>query len=114
MDGERIRALYYPINEADWFILETDRSTYELRLGGYKKSEPTDLSNLLPVREYPKDVLIAEVLTDDDSLWIRLSTDECIIHGFTSIASNGELSAQVRFEHFGGQTKSHLDGLRRV
>jgi hypothetical protein len=96
MINEIIKRIYHPIDRDDWVVIETDRSFYELRMGGYKTVPRFAKDTHRVSHEFPDDVVIEKAYTDDENVYLCLSNGEVLYHGFTQIDSNGELSEMVR------------------
>lgn len=45
MIGEYILAIYTPFDHKEWILLQTDKSLYSIRLGGFKIEKDLELSN---------------------------------------------------------------------
>ena len=97
MLNEGIKKIYAPIRDDDWFLAETDRGFYELRMGGFKAIAHFDSINYEVSYEFPDNVIIEEAHTDDEDLYFRLSNNEYLLHrpGFF-IDADGALSTAVQ------------------
>lgn len=94
MQKHKYIAIYEPLDTQDWFILETDQSFFELRLGGLKKIEKPNTGNVIHLTIEPQDIL--GIKTDDFSVYIELENGCCIVHSDTFINHEGETSFEIR------------------
>ncbi len=93
MTGQLFRSIRDRENENDWFIVETDKGFYELRLGGINKIESCK-SNRMLLLEF-REVKIIRVLTDDFTVVIELANGQCIEHSDTFIYGDGLLTFEI-------------------
>jgi len=86
--GQIIKGLYRSSREGNWALMETDRATYELVLGGLKitKERPSPLFSLdMPVAG--KEIKL--VKTDQFIVYIELDSGECLVHSDSFINAEG-------------------------
>ncbi len=96
MINEEIKCVYYPVREDGWFIVETGRALYELRLGGYRAIARFEEGSYRVVNRFDAGISVMAAFTDDESLYLVLSNGEHLCHGFTSINTFGDMSASVQ------------------
>jgi hypothetical protein len=93
MIGQYLLSLQEPDNKTDWFILNTNISSYEFRLGGLKLTTIKSQGRLIDLKfDKPK---IIRVMTDDFAVYIELDNGFCIVHSDTFIDSHGETSFEI-------------------
>jgi hypothetical protein len=95
IQGQVIKGLYRSSQVNIWALLETDKATFELRLGGLNKTTENRANEFkldLPVI----DKRIRRVKTDDFSLYIELENGECLIHSDTWIDGDGNIDFEIR------------------
>jgi len=93
MIGEQFISMQEPSKNDDWFVINTNSSSYELRLGGIRKIESKSFGKLLDLSF--DNAKIEKVMTDDFTLYIELDNDLCIIHSDTCINNSGSTSFEV-------------------
>jgi hypothetical protein len=93
MLGQYLISIQHPDKQADWFILHTDKGSYDLKLGGIKKTNSISKGQLIKL-PFEK-AKITRTLTNDFSVYIELDNDYCIVHSDTFIYGNGEISFEV-------------------
>jgi hypothetical protein len=93
MIGQYIISIQQPDYKADWFVLKTDKDTYEFRLGGLVKTSAASTGNKIKL---PFDkAKILRALTDNFAVYIELSNGYCIVHSDTFINSDGLTNFEV-------------------
>ena len=95
IQGQVIKGLYRGSQVNNWVLLETDRATFELRLGGLNTTTENRAKEFkldLPVI----DKRIRKVKTDDFSLYIELENGECLILSDTWIDEDGNIDFEIR------------------
>ena len=95
IQGQIIKGLYRSSNEEDWALLETDRATYELRLGGLNSTtekRPDEFALDLPV----VDKTIKTVKTDGFALYFELENGACLVHAETGVDGDGNTSFVIK------------------
>lgn len=93
--GQIIKGLYRSSTEDNWALLETDKATFELRLGGLNSTterRSDEFAIDLPVI----DKRIKAVKTDDFALYFELDNGECIIHSDTWVDGDGNTDFEVK------------------
>ncbi|MCH2200184.1 MAG: hypothetical protein MK081_15530 [Flavobacteriales bacterium] len=93
--GQIIKGLYRSSTEDNWALLETDKATFELRLGGLNSTterRSDEFAIDLPVI----DKRIKAVKTDDFALYFELDNGECIIHSDTWVDGDGNSDFEVK------------------
>jgi len=106
MTGQIFKSIRDRETADDWFVVETDKEFYELRLGGINKVENCKSTRTvdLPFR----DVQIKQVLSDDFTVVIELDNGQCIVHSDTFLYRDGLIDFEIRtvekqiFEKDGG------------
>jgi hypothetical protein len=95
MIGEYFISIHEPEKDDTWFILQTDKGYYELRMGGIAL---TPKPSFAPTIEVPfKTAQISRILTDNFEVYIELDNGFCISHSDTWIDSNGQTSFAINF-----------------
>ena len=94
MTGQIFISIRNPESENDWFIVETDKGFYELRLGGIKKVENCKSTRTVDLPF--SDVQIKQVLSDDFAVIIELDNGQCIIHSDTYLDGDGLTAFEIR------------------
>ena len=94
LKGQKVIAIYRSNSEDSWALLKTDKSIFELRLGGLKQT------NEVRSEEYKMDFpvknkTIKSVKTGDFAVYIELENGECIEHSDTWISGDGEIDFAV-------------------
>ncbi|WMI68226.1 hypothetical protein [Mangrovimonas sp. YM274] len=95
LKGQIIIGLFRSYLNDDWNLLETNKSTFEIRLGGLNSTtekRSKDLSIDLPVIGKK----IKTVKTDDHSIYFELENGECLIHSDTFIDADGNIDFEFR------------------
>jgi hypothetical protein len=95
IQGQVIKGLYRSSQDDNWALLETDRATFELRLGGLNATTEKRANEFeidLPVI----DKTIRKVKTDDFTLYFELENGECLIHSNTWIDGEGNTDFEIR------------------
>lgn len=95
IQGQVIKGLYRSSQKDNWALLETNRATFELRLGGLKSTTEkisTEFAIGLPVI----DKAIKTVKTDDFSLYFELENGGCLIHSDTWVDSDGNTHFELK------------------
>ena len=89
MIGEQIEAILNPKKDG-WFILQTDKQSYFLRLGGVSDADFVDLNKYDKV-DFPLiNKIITRVLTDDFLILIETAEGDALKHSSNaSIDSHG-------------------------
>tara|TARA_Y100001934_G_C11863873_1_gene545461 strand:- start:62 stop:412 length:351 start_codon:yes stop_codon:yes gene_type:complete len=90
-----IKGLYSSSKEDNWVLLETNRATFELRLGGListTEKRSNEFAFDLPVI----DKTIKTVKTDDFALYFELENGECLIHSDSWVDGDGNTDFEVR------------------
>lgn len=95
IQGQVIKGLYRSSQDDNWALLETDRATFELRLGGLN-STTEKRSNKFEIDLPVVDKTIRKVKTDDFALYFELENGECLIHSDTWINGEGRTDFEVR------------------
>lgn len=95
LQGQIIKGLYRSSKDDDWALLETDKSTFELRLGGLN-STTEKRSNEFAIDLPVIDKIIKTVKTDDFSLYFELENGECLIHSDTWVDGDGNIDFEIR------------------
>jgi hypothetical protein len=95
MINESIKAVYCPTTDDEWYVVETDRRCYELRMGGYRSVASVDMATHSVLHEFGN-VTIKDAHTDDDAVYIHLSSGMYLIHSFSVISADGSISASAR------------------
>ncbi|WP_289001052.1 hypothetical protein [uncultured Roseivirga sp.] len=98
MLGEIVKKLLSPRNQdKDWYVLETEESLYNLRLGGYERINRHDLNpNEYSVIKVPfVGQMIKRHLTDEESVYILIGDDFVLESGWMDISTKGDLSLGV-------------------
>ncbi|MAB47796.1 MAG: hypothetical protein CMC05_04110 [Flavobacteriaceae bacterium] len=93
--GQVIKGLYSSSKEDNWVLLETNRATFELRLGGListTEKRSNEFAFDLPVI----DKTIKTVKTDDFALYFELENGECLIHSDSWVDGDGNTDFEVR------------------
>ena len=93
MLGEDLISIQEPNDKSDWFILHTDKASYDLRLGGVIKTSSKSAGPLvnLPFER----AKIKRVLTDNYAVYVELDNNYCIVHSDTFINSDGLTSCVI-------------------
>jgi hypothetical protein len=95
MTGEYLISIQEPDDKTDWFILKTDKDTYDFRLGGLVKTSAISTGNKVKL---PFDkAKIVRALTDNFAVYIELDNGYCIVHSDTFINSDGKTDFEVYF-----------------
>lgn len=95
IQGQVIKGLYRSSQKDNWALLETDRATFELRLGGLNSTNEKR-SNEFEIELPVKDKKIRKVKTDDFALYFELENGECLIHSDTWVDGEGNTDFEVR------------------
>lgn len=95
IQGQVIKAIYRSSKADNWPLLETDKETFELRLGGLCRTSEKR-SNEFEIDIPVIDKQIRKVKTDDFALYIELENGECLIHSQSWIDADGNISFAVR------------------
>jgi hypothetical protein len=93
MIGQYLISIQHPDNQSDWFILHTDKGSYDLKLGGIKKTNSISKGQLIKL-PFEK-AKITRTMTDDFSVYIELDNGYCIVHSDTFISGDGDISFEV-------------------
>ena len=93
MIGQYLLSIQHPDNQADWFILHTDKDSYHLKLGGIKKTNSISKGDLIKL-PFNK-AKITRAMTDDFSVYIELDNGYCLVHSDTIINGDGIISFEV-------------------
>ena len=109
MKGEQIKTILVPEHKDNWHLIETEKAIYELRLGGYRPTTKTiEYKFYRNVSNIQADEKIAAVYTDDEWLYIKLSSGDFLVYGQGGIDSDGKLFFTMRrfsgadfFENYG-------------
>ena len=94
MTGHIFKTIREPDSLEDWFVLETDKGYYELRLGGLNKVKNKTANKVLSLPF--SNIRIARVLTDNFAVAIELDNAQYIVHSDTFITSDGETSFEIK------------------
>lgn len=76
-------------------MLQTDRATFELRLGGFQittEKRSQEFAIDLPII----DKVIKTVKTDDFALYFELESGECLIHSDTRVEGDGNVGFEMK------------------
>jgi hypothetical protein len=95
MINDELLKVYVPLCDDSWFILETNKKYYELRMAGFNTIPQFDKSCYEVLFEFSDHVLVKEVYTDGENLYFRLSNNQYLMHDFANIDSDGNTSTSV-------------------
>jgi hypothetical protein len=112
MIGEIIKKIYQPQHEGEWFLVETYKNCYSLRLGGFKKVDRKCLnldmfSTLEPANH--TNALVEAILSDEEWVYIILSNNYVIASGWTAIDNDGMPSLGVQFKNLNDYEDDFFD-----
>ncbi len=89
MIGQKIKSIYVSKISDAWTCIETDSAFYEIRVGGIRKISDVLIDNY-ELFESPKiGLLVIEVWTDGETIYIELEDDSYIALGFLTVDSEG-------------------------
>jgi hypothetical protein len=95
MIGQELISIQEPDENADWFIIHTEKQSYDIRLGGIKKSSSTSKA---PLINLPFDkAKIIRAMTDEFAVYIELNNGYCIVHSDTFIDMDGTTEFEINF-----------------
>jgi|GEM_PF-4996520 len=94
MTGQIFKFIWDKETKDDWFVVETDKEFYELRLGGINKIENFKYTRTIDLPF--KDVQIKRVLSDNFTVIIELGNGQCIIHSDTFLHEDGLIDFEIR------------------
>ena len=93
MIGQYLTSIQEPDNNTAWFILNTNQSSYEFRLGGLRETSAKSQGRCIELKfDNPQ---IIRAMTDEFIVYIELDNGFCIVHAETFIDANGETSFQI-------------------
>jgi hypothetical protein len=99
MKNEILCNVFIPLKEDSWVLIKTNKSTYSLRYGGYRREDGFivffDYEELASPFE---SCMVIEVYSDDYWLFILLENDGVISAGEVDISFSGETRLGVQFE----------------
>jgi hypothetical protein len=104
MIGQYLLSIQEPDNTTDWFVLNTNRSSYELRLGGLRITTVKSYGKAIDLNFGKAKILRA--MTDDFAVYIELDNGNCLVHSDTFINADGQTSFQIRIH----DNESYIDG----
>ena len=110
MREEIIECVFKPLKEDDWYLIKTDKGTYSLRLGGYKREdEPLQIFDYEEISCPYKGVKIKDIYSDDFWVFIILENGGVIASGETDISFSGETTLGVQFENVDDYDKGFFE-----
>lgn len=110
MREEIIECVFKPLKEDDWYLIKTDKGTYSLRLGGYKREDvPLQIFDYEEISCPYKGIKIKDIYSDDFWVFIILENGGVIASGETDISFSGETTLGVQFENIDDYDKGFFE-----
>ena len=97
MTGEYLLSIQEPDNTTGWFVLNTNRSSYEFRLGGLRITTVKSFGKTIDLNFDKAKIL--RVMTDDFAVYIELDNGKCLVHSDTFINADGQISFQIHLHY---------------
>ena len=97
MKGEIIQNIFNPEDSTKWILIKTNNGLYSMRMGGSKKENDDVISGVYKDIRFSKNVLIQEVYTDEEWVYLVLIDGQIIAHGWVEISFEGDMSLGLKF-----------------
>ena len=98
------------MKEDDWFLIKTNKETYTLRLGGYKREDiPPQIFDFEEMNCPFRGLKVKDVYSDDFWVFIILENGGVIASGETDINFSGETTLGVQFENIDDYDKGFFE-----
>lgn len=101
MKGEIIQNIYNPQSDEEWVLIETNKTLYSMRLGGFKVENNIHLCNSdshwekITIPFNPTE--IKNVYTDDEWVYLILDCGNIVAFGWVGIEIFGDMELGIKF-----------------